>query len=238
MLTIAVPGPCQFCASIGAPCRLDPSRRRQRPYYRVSEEEFRYMTQLLEHFIPDTDLNLHTLKALASKLGSSDGQAPAPAQGIAALSPASSNSLSPAKTEAQDAHTEAGEIDELHQQLGWLRVDSNGIYSEPPSLIELDGLPLTGPRTCRRELNLHLPRRGPLPQLSPACPIPEARGPRAPVRRLPSPTVLARIRRPPQAAAADQPAPPRPLRRLRGPLLPGHPVGILVLLCRAAARRA
>lgn len=88
------------------------------------------MTQILEHFVPDTDLNLHTLKALANNLCGENAQDTAPGEGVAALSPAASSSVSPAKTEAQDGGMEAGEIDELHQQLGWLRVDSNGVYSE------------------------------------------------------------------------------------------------------------
>lgn len=59
LLADAVPGPCQFCAGIGAPYHLDPSRRKQRPYYQASKEEIQYL--ILEHFVLDTDLNLHTL---------------------------------------------------------------------------------------------------------------------------------------------------------------------------------
>ena len=88
------------------------------------------MTQILEHFVPDTDFNLHTLKSLASSLCGENGQGTTEGKGVTALSPAASSSVSPAKTEAQDGNMEAGEIDELHQQLGWLRVDSNGVYSE------------------------------------------------------------------------------------------------------------
>ena len=97
------------------------------------------MTQILEHFVPDTDLNLHTLKALANNLCGENGQDTTPGKGVAVLSPAASSSVSPAKMEAQESHIEAGEIDELHQQLGWLRVDSNGVYSElapPPKLLD------------------------------------------------------------------------------------------------------
>ncbi|KAL1898485.1 hypothetical protein Sste5346_003388 [Sporothrix stenoceras] len=160
-----VPGPCQFCASISAVCHLDPSRRRQRPYYHVSEEEFRYMTKALEHFLPNIDLNLQSLREVVQSLeagqpipGAVDQQqfkynitqphpalpltAP-PSEGSASsgdsivvgddsrTTPAST-ATAPITTKLEDPllaeASSIEEIDELHGELGWLRVDSRGTY--------------------------------------------------------------------------------------------------------------
>lgn len=64
---IKVPGPCKYCASISAPCTIS-VRRKQRPFYLVSEEEYRYGIEILQKFFPDTDLNLNTLRGLAQKV--------------------------------------------------------------------------------------------------------------------------------------------------------------------------
>lgn len=64
---IKVPGPCKYCASISAPCTIS-VRRKQRPFYSVSEEEYRYGIEILQKFFPDTDLNLNTLRGIAQKV--------------------------------------------------------------------------------------------------------------------------------------------------------------------------
>ncbi|KAM5353446.1 hypothetical protein ACJ41O_000096 [Fusarium nematophilum] len=124
-----VPGPCQFCASIGAACHLDPSRRRQRPYYRVSEEEFRYMTQIIEHFLPNTELNLQSLKAFVDSLDSNSTENP--------LTPSASDAISPSYAlisphpAAEEASGEGllinDELSELYSEVGKIRFDSRGI---------------------------------------------------------------------------------------------------------------
>ncbi|KAB5513410.1 hypothetical protein GE09DRAFT_980820 [Coniochaeta sp. 2T2.1] len=166
-----VPGPCQFCADIGAACHLDPSRRKQRPYYRVSEEEFRYMTRILEHFLPNTDLNLQTLKELATSLGSGQPeQCPTSVtNAAAALSPASSG-LVPSHKSGTEQDMVAVEIDKLHQRSAWLWVDSKGIYRHVganSSYLFLDAV---------RCLNSQRPARSPesevLSPLSAASPLP------------------------------------------------------------------
>src|SRR6187402_147659 len=40
-----VPGPCRYCAHIGAECGVA-ARPKQRPYYHVSEEEYRCSMQI------------------------------------------------------------------------------------------------------------------------------------------------------------------------------------------------
>ncbi|KJR80269.1 aldehyde dehydrogenase [Sporothrix schenckii 1099-18] len=165
-----VPGPCQFCASISAVCHLDPSRRRQRPYYHVSEEEFRYMTKALEHFLPNVDLNLQSLREVVQALEAGQpirgadytysGQTPMQSQtqtqgqtqrqahaGLLTAPPSEGSASSgdsivvgddsrttPASTVAAKTEDAAAldasidEIDELHGELGWLRVDARGTY--------------------------------------------------------------------------------------------------------------
>ncbi|KAL1649611.1 hypothetical protein SLS58_001668 [Diplodia intermedia] len=66
--TTAVPGPCHYCASINAPCKTDLNRRKKRPYYHVSEEEYRCMTTILRHYLPDLEFSLPALKALCQRL--------------------------------------------------------------------------------------------------------------------------------------------------------------------------
>lgn len=195
------------------------------------------MTRILEHFVPNTELNLPTLRALAGSLdGAKKEQGLSPADsGLLGLSPVSSSLVSPGKTEEEEM--EAGEIDELHRQMGWLRLDSNGIYSKlTDTASPMDKCQLTRCRTCRPKLNLLLPRRRPLLNNSPTNPLPVPRDPPAALSSAPPPAYSARLRRPPKAPPTDKPPPPGPVRRLRGALLPRHPVRVLVLLRRAPAR--
>ncbi|KAH7002491.1 hypothetical protein EDB80DRAFT_580087 [Ilyonectria destructans] len=126
-----IPGPCQFCASIDAPCHLDPSRRRQRPYYRVSEEEFRCMTQIIEHLMPNTELNLQTLKAYVSDLGNHVTEnPPTPSTSDVVVSPSCaipSPSSPVEEPSANEGAIIAEEINRVYSDVGRLRVDSRGV---------------------------------------------------------------------------------------------------------------
>lgn len=66
-----MPGPCHYCASISAPCTIS-IKRKQRPYYMVSEEEYRCAMQILQRFLPDKELNLEVLRDTALRM---EGQA-------------------------------------------------------------------------------------------------------------------------------------------------------------------
>lgn len=198
------------------------------------------MTRLLEHFVPNTEFNLTTLRALASNLDGTkaeEGLSPA-GNGLLGLSPASSSLVSPGKIQEEDM--EAGEIDELHRQMGWLRLDSNGIYSTATVMKKnvSDELLLTCPRTRWPEFNLLLPRRRSLPNDSPTNALPISRGPSPALGSSPPSPSSARLRRSPKVAQADKPPPTGPLRRVRIALLPRHPVRVLVLLRGAAPRCA
>ncbi|KAM7195921.1 putative Zn(II)2Cys6 transcription factor [Naviculisporaceae sp. PSN 640] len=60
-------GPCQYCASTGATCSTS-ERQQRRPYYRVSEEEYRCCIKLLGHFMPNATLDLATMKAMIANI--------------------------------------------------------------------------------------------------------------------------------------------------------------------------
>src|ERR1700712_4573557 len=61
------PGPCKYCAHIKAPCRLS-TRRSQRPFYHVTEEEYRCSRKILEHLLPSQDLSLERLRTIAADI--------------------------------------------------------------------------------------------------------------------------------------------------------------------------
>ncbi|KAL3483721.1 hypothetical protein BJX62DRAFT_219735 [Aspergillus germanicus] len=64
-----VPGPCKYCASISAKCTIT-IKRRQRPFYLVSEQEYRYGIDNLQKMLPETDLNMDTLRQLPQSMNS------------------------------------------------------------------------------------------------------------------------------------------------------------------------
>lgn len=69
-----MPGPCKYCASISSLCTVT-IKRKQRPFYLVSEEEYRYGIEILQKFFPDKELNLETLQDLAQTLGRGEDNA-------------------------------------------------------------------------------------------------------------------------------------------------------------------
>ncbi|KAH7143451.1 hypothetical protein EDB81DRAFT_934664 [Dactylonectria macrodidyma] len=127
---------CDRCKTrktkVNAPCHLDPSRRRQRPYYRVSEEEFRYMTQIIEHFMPDTELNLQTLKSYVAGLDNNVVESPPTptASDVQAVSPVCQGATPEIPAEQPSANDSAiidEEISGVYSDVGRLRVDSRGV---------------------------------------------------------------------------------------------------------------
>ncbi|KAL5615588.1 hypothetical protein BROUX41_005627 [Berkeleyomyces rouxiae] len=127
-----LPGPCQLCASTGASCHVDMSRRRQRPYYQVSEEQFRYMAKALKHFLPDMALDLPNLREFVSNI---NDQSQLDRQELANSkieSPATSVSsgrtllsMSEPSLMSTMAHC-LDEIDNMQGRSSWLRVDNAG----------------------------------------------------------------------------------------------------------------
>ena len=89
------------------------------------------MMRILEHFVPNTEFNLHTLKALAESLtNGTDNSQTSPSSDIAAPVNGSPGLAVPrADVQMNDAmDASVDEIEDLHKELGWLRVDSTGVY--------------------------------------------------------------------------------------------------------------
>ncbi|KAF2655699.1 aldehyde dehydrogenase-like protein [Lophiostoma macrostomum CBS 122681] len=119
-----VPGPCRYCARTGAPCRIA-TPRRKRPYYHVTEEEYQCSIRILEHFFPDRELNLQTLRSIAKDVsnGKLDGSTPQQVHTPAEEQPSTGSEECP-----QDAEPVVESVNDLHEPLGCLMKDSQGRF--------------------------------------------------------------------------------------------------------------
>jgi hypothetical protein len=103
------------------------SRPKQRPYYHVSEEEYRCSMQILRHFLQKEDLNLETLRSIAKDLqiGTSNTE-----QQTQRRNSKTTSDDSPGSEEAvqNDSEPDIEEIGDLHEQLGCLMQYSLGEY--------------------------------------------------------------------------------------------------------------
>jgi len=121
------------------------------------------MTKALEHFLPGTELNLHSLKEVIRSIGGGGPTASISSNaGAEQHGPGSTSNMSDASptplavkgsgSQEPSLQTEPEpqvassvtieEIDELHGELGWLRVDSKGTYRELiPHRVRITALP-------------------------------------------------------------------------------------------------
>lgn len=83
-------------------------RLQRRPYYRVSEEEYQCCIRLLRHFVPDTTLDLGTMKAMLAEIEEGKGPATAVPPGPPPI------------------ETEESEV--LQEELGCMIIDARGSY--------------------------------------------------------------------------------------------------------------
>lgn len=129
-----IPGPCDYCKSIGATCQIDVGKRKQRPYYFVSEEQYQHMAKLItHHYGPNIDLA--TLRSLTANIDdgndtsptdpSTSSPNPSPRKGATSRTGDSQDAVG--KTESPDG-VPLEEIDSLHEQLGCMMQDSTGEY--------------------------------------------------------------------------------------------------------------
>lgn len=86
------------------------------------------MTKVLEHFLPGTELNLQSLKEVATSFQSVKQEQHTTPQGESTSSNGGEAQSEPSPGQASTVTIE--EIDELHGELGWLTVDSRGTYSK------------------------------------------------------------------------------------------------------------
>jgi hypothetical protein len=126
-----VPGPCDYCRSIGATCQIDVGKRKQRPYYFVSEEQYKLMAQLVAHH-HGPSIDLPTLRGLVANFDQSDGASPNTLSAPSVGDPATeSESMGPRRKREKHESRAAvplDEIDSLHEQLGCMLRDSSGEY--------------------------------------------------------------------------------------------------------------
>ena len=66
MSLVDADGPCDYCRNIDQVCSVDIARRSQKPFYFVSEEEYRLLCKLCKRSYPGEDLNLPNLRRLVS----------------------------------------------------------------------------------------------------------------------------------------------------------------------------
>lgn len=137
MLTPSVPGPCDYCRALGAPCQTDVGKRKQRPYYFVSEEEWRLMTRILKHYIPDRELNLPNLRAISSELElqtENEGHSGIPVATAPGLETTASTASPVQEQSPMSVYVQDGllleEIGDLHEELGCMLIDSVGQHRE------------------------------------------------------------------------------------------------------------
>lgn len=148
----SVPGPCDHCRNRGAECHVDITKRRKRPYYFVSEEEFRDMQAILKSYLPDDDLTPETLRSLAQQCRHQKPPTPQPnpppiaTQPVAPSTPVSVSAFvapSPPETTRKTPDGNSRENSDFepnpddavlqdavcfHQKLGCLLADSLGEY--------------------------------------------------------------------------------------------------------------
>ncbi|KAK2676888.1 hypothetical protein RAB80_005628 [Fusarium oxysporum f. sp. vasinfectum] len=60
-------GPCDYCRSIDEVCSVDMEKRRQKPFYFVSEEEYRLLRELCSNCFPDEELTIPNLRRLINE---------------------------------------------------------------------------------------------------------------------------------------------------------------------------
>ncbi|GLA18162.1 hypothetical protein AnigIFM62618_005317 [Aspergillus niger] len=123
---VLVPGPCNYCASISVPCTISIPRK-QRPFYLVSEEEYRYGIEILQKLFPNIELNIDSLRGLA--------------QNMDALQTAAAVVSKPVRLPA--AHAQQGYADDPSS------VPCSGGLPEPtgtpPSMVPLGGMTSSNP---------------------------------------------------------------------------------------------
>lgn len=141
MCSLTVPGPCDYCQSIGAPCQIDIGRRKRRPFYFVLEEEYRHMKDILRYYLPNEELTLPALRAIASRCAKNslpmetqqyNDQQPGQLQSGRVVHASEMQVVSEipeiqAKKQEDDS---LQEIVHLHHDLGCMLADSRGEYRE------------------------------------------------------------------------------------------------------------
>jgi hypothetical protein len=100
--------------------------RRKRPYYHVTEEEYQCAMRILEHFFPDRELNLVSLKQIAHDVV--DGRLVGSVEEGEPLPSASEESTPDEGDALHEAEPVLDSVNDLHEPLGTMMKDSTGRY--------------------------------------------------------------------------------------------------------------
>lgn len=120
-------GPCDYCRNIDEECSFDIAKRRQKPYYFVSEEEYRLLYQICKQWLPGEDLSIPNLRRLASQSPQATplNTASMPtAPDATTESPERTRDLGATSAEREDVPLP--EIVNLHEDIGCLLTDAQG----------------------------------------------------------------------------------------------------------------
>jgi hypothetical protein len=143
-------GPCDYCRSIDEVCSVDMEKRRQKPFYFVSEEEYRLLRELCSKCFPDEELTIPNLRRLID-----DNHKPAfktqadiatPTMSLIEVSadaplidcgdePIDQGQVlldAVDETQVEEEEILLPEIVNLHQDLGCLLADTHGEYRKLP----------------------------------------------------------------------------------------------------------
>ena len=128
-----LPDGCAYCRSQNLRCLLDTGKRKQRPFYKVSEEEYRLMSRILRHQYPERFLDVSDLRMIVTEIETSpDSQHGNPSFSPEAVATSTSNDNScqvgEAGTDPESGILHLEEIQELDEDLGHLLLDSAGTF--------------------------------------------------------------------------------------------------------------
>lgn len=142
-------GPCDYCRSIDEVCSVDMEKRRQKPFYFVSEEEYRLLRELCSNCFPDEELTIPNLrrlidenKKLAFKTQTDIATPTMSLIEVSAEAPLiecgdepidQGGALLHDVEESQEEEILLPEIVNLHHDLGCLLADAHGEYRKFPS---------------------------------------------------------------------------------------------------------
>ena len=128
-----LPDGCAYCRSQNLRCLLDTGKRKQRPFYKVSEEEYRLMSRILRHQYPERLLDVNDLRMIVTEIETSpDSQHENPSFSPEAVATSTSNDNSyqveEAGTDPESEILHLEEIQALDEDLGHLLLDSAGTF--------------------------------------------------------------------------------------------------------------
>ncbi|RMJ09838.1 hypothetical protein CDV36_010537 [Fusarium kuroshium] len=118
--------PCDYCRTINEECSFEAGKQRKKPFYFVSEEEYRLLYQLCQQTFPNQSLSIFNLRQLTSQSVTITSQGEGSPNSIK-YTP-SSNPGRPTVPALEGTDVPLPEIINLHNDLGCLMADAQGNY--------------------------------------------------------------------------------------------------------------